>query len=170
MGGRPKGLIEIDGVSIIERLIATARTLDAEAILVGDNATAYAHLGLPITPDAIKERGPPGGVLTALRDAPGWTAVVALDLPFLDAAFLEALFEAGPEDAILPVHDRLQPLAGWWHPRALPGLERLLADGRPGFGQICAVLNVRQVPRPDPRPFVNLNTLEDLRQAGLIRR
>lgn len=166
MGGRAKGLIAIDGAPIIERLAAIAARFDAEAVLVGDNAAPYAHLGLPILPDAIPDRGPPGGVLTALRGVTGWTAVLALDLPFLDAAFLDAIFADGPEDAILPVHHRLQPLAGWWHPRALPTLERLLGEGSPGFGRICAALTVRRVAWPDPRPFTNLNTLEDVARLG----
>lgn len=162
MGGRAKGLIEIDGAPIITRLAAIGAALSAEVVLVGDHAGAYAPLGLPIIPDAIPDRGPPGGVHSALRDAPGWTAVLALDLPFIDAAFLDALFSDGPEDAILPFCGRLQPLAGCWHPRAVPTMERLLADARPGFERICAALQVRRVPWPDPRPFTNLNTPDDV--------
>lgn len=164
MGGHPKGLICVDGVAIVDRLLAMAAALQAEAVLVGDHAAAYADRGAPILPDVIPDRGPPGGVLTALQGAPGWTAVVALDLPFLDAAFLlDLLDNAADVDAILPTHaGRLQPLAGWWHPRAVPALTRLLTDGAPGFNRITQVLTVRRVPCPDPRPFTNLNTPADV--------
>ncbi|MGK0359064.1 MAG: molybdopterin-guanine dinucleotide biosynthesis protein A [Bradymonadia bacterium] len=164
MGGVAKGLISIDGVAIIDRLLAMAPTLAASPYLVGDHAEAYADRGVPILPDLIPDRGPPGGVLTALHGAPGWTAVVALDLPFLDAAFLLELLDAAAEvDAILPTHSgRLQPLAGWWHPRALPALTQCLANDAPGFGRIAQVLNVRRVPCPAAGPFTNLNTPEDV--------
>ena len=164
MGGVAKGGIQIDGVAIIDRLLAMAPALAAKPYLVGDHAAPYADRGVPILPDLIPDRGPPGGVLTALQDAPGWTAVIALDLPFIDAAFLRILLDASAEvDAILPTHaGRLQPLAGWWHPRAVPALTRLLTDDAPGFRRITAALTVREVAWTDPRPFTNLNTPADL--------
>ena len=164
MGGVAKGLTCVDGSPIIDRLIGMAPQLRARPVLVGDHADAYAGRGAPILPDVIADRGPPGGVLTALEAAPGWTAVVALDLPFLNAAFLlDLLDESADVDAILPTHaGRLQPLAGWWHPRALPALTRLLTDHAPGFSRIAEALTVRRVEHPDPRPFTNLNTPADV--------
>lgn len=168
MHGRAKGLITINGRSIVQGLIDIATERQAPVFFVGDHAAAYAHLGVPIVPDVLPDRGPPGGVLTALHQVPGWVAVLALDLPFLDGAYLDALFDDGPEAAILPVHaHRLEPLAGFWHRRALPELAQILAASRPGFASIAGRLPVRRVPWADPRPFTNLNTEADAQAAGI---
>ena len=97
MGGRPKGLLEIaPGVTLVDRWRAIFQALDLPIVLVGDHA-AYAHLGVPLRPDAEEAeagaaRGPLAGLLALLAHAGDRMAIaVACDMPFVSEALVRRL-------------------------------------------------------------------------------
>lgn len=182
MGGRAKGLFRVDGQTLLERLVAVLRPRCAALCLVGDPDGPYAALaradGLVVLPDLIPDRGPPGGVYTALDHARqhgpplDWVWTVAIDLPRFDAAALATLDAARAEqpraDAVLYRLDgRLQPLASGWHPRAALTFERLLRTGRPGFRAIVARLDVQRVDSGDAQRLGDVDTPADCAALGV---
>lgn len=164
MGGRAKGLVEVDGVPVAARLRDLLDEVCDAVFVVGDPEGPYAALGLPVFPDLIPDKGAPGGVYTALRRAErGPVFVAACDLPHLDLATVTTLRDAlGDHDVALYRAGKRQFLAAWWQIRVADHLEGLLRAGDPGFAQALAGLDVNEL-AADPRPFFNLNTPEDLR-------
>ena len=126
----------------------------------------------------VREEPPGEGPVPALRRglaeaSEPWVAVLAADLPFLRAGHLDTLLSAagGQSGAILVDEaGRPQWLAGCWRTDAL----RRAAAGyhqdslRGLLGPLAPAL-VRLTPTPgEPPPWLDCDTLEDLRQARAL--
>lgn len=174
LGGRPKGLLRLDGEALIDRLAALLAARCDRVIIVGDPAGPYAGRGLPVIADRL-DAGAPGGVHTALCEAAeaaeagdGWIWTLACDLPRLDGPTLDALWRRRAGHAALyRAAGRLQPLAALWHTAARPTFAAAFAAGRPGFDPLVAALDAAIVEAADPAPFANANTPADCRALGL---
>ena len=91
-------------LDVCDELVVNCRADQREAI-----GTALADYPLPVryALDAEADRGPMAGIMVGLREARGaYAAVVACDMPFVDAGFLEHLFDcATGHDAAVPRPD-----------------------------------------------------------------
>lgn len=168
--GRDKAFIEIAGKPLIEAVIAVAREVSDEVILVAPDAQRLAHLGLPV----LAEEAPGQGPLEAMRvglDAISAPAafVLACDLPGLSAPPLEKMrtLLKDETDAIVPrENDRDHPLCALYHKRCGKSFESSLKDGERAVHRALASLQVLHPTGEDlgaPEGFFdNLNTPEDL--------
>ncbi len=178
MGG-DKALLEIGGRPMALRMVELARPLVAEVALVGA-PERYEHLGVPVLADCHAKRAPLTGIVTALRATRfDWNLVLACDLPFLEASFLERLLSeasAGEHDAAVPKPaDGWQPLCAVYHRRCLPAFERVLASDYPKISVAFDALRVRALTPEslaqfafDPRMFKNVNSPEEYEEAKRI--
>jgi molybdopterin-guanine dinucleotide biosynthesis protein A len=180
-GGLPKGLEELGGARIVDRLAGLlAATLGMPPLLVANDPGAAAWgTGLRVVADLRPDTGTLGGLYTAVAEAPAPVVCVAWDMPFVTAGLVAALAEA------LAEADVAIPASGG--PR---GVEPLCA----GYGAACAGPMADAIDRGDYRaiafhpqvrvrrleleklpaaalppagvdPFFNVNTPEDLREA-----
>lgn len=178
MGG-DKALLEIGGRPMALRMDELVRPLVAEVALVGA-PERYGHLGVPVLADSEAKRAPLTGIVTALRATRhDWNLVLACDLPFLEAGFLEWLLSeasAGEHDAVVPKPaDGWQPLCAAYHRRCLPAFERVLASDHPKISVAFDALRVRALTPEllakfafDPRMFKNMNSPEEYEEARRI--
>jgi molybdopterin-guanine dinucleotide biosynthesis protein A len=139
MGGVPKGNLQFEGRSILDRTLESCMAVAHSAggalhlYLVGDSS-AYSASGVQRLADDPTGVGPMGGLRAFLREAArhGVPAVVlANDLPFLTAQLLERLcFENGHAAALAPreKNQRWQPLFARYLPDVvLPEVDAALA-------------------------------------------
>ncbi|MBI5363705.1 MAG: molybdenum cofactor guanylyltransferase [Planctomycetes bacterium] len=132
--GRDKARVELDGRSLIERALAVLDGSCATVALACGGAPRYAELGRALVLDRIEDGGPLAGIEAALASAPpGHVVVLAVDLPRVDAAFLEGLLaraRAEDLDACLARSPfGLEPLCGVYHTRLAPRIRALLDRG-----------------------------------------
>ncbi len=143
MGGVPKGNLQFEGRSILDRTLESCRAVAHSACpdggsavhlyLVGDSS-AYSASGVQRLADDPKGMGPMGGLRALLREAArlGLPAVaLANDLPFLTARLLERLcFENVAAAALAPrENQRWQPLFARFLPDVvLPEVDVALAQ------------------------------------------
>jgi molybdopterin-guanine dinucleotide biosynthesis protein A len=159
----------------VDEVVLNCR-VDQEPALRG----ALDGVGVPVSValDPEPDRGPTAGLAAGLDAAEGeYAAVVACDMPFVDSAFLDALFERADG------HDAAVPRPGEWYQTTqavyrtdsvADACERVLrdedADGR--ILTALADLDVVAVDRnaveeyASMRTFENVNTREELRAAG----
>ena len=93
-------------------------------------------------------------------------------MPFAaDAALIDALTAAiaGHDAAVPHAAGSLQPLCGlWWKDACLRAAEALLARPRPpGPRAILPLVRAARLDWPDPRPFLDADTPEVLRELEL---
>lgn len=140
LGGAVKGLLPAPNspLTLIERLLAElcAAVPHAELVLVGQ-ATAYAHLGLPIVSDAPQDIGPLGGLLGLLAHAEraAFPRALALscDLPFVRREVLTRLASEAPSAAAVVAETggvRNPLLARYRVEQALPAARDVLRSGQ----------------------------------------
>lgn len=132
--GRDKARVELDGRTLIERAIALLDGACAPVRLACGRAPRYAELGRALVLDRIEDGGPLAGIEAALADAhPGHVVVLAVDLPRVDATFLEALLaRARAEDldaCLARSPSGLEPLCGVYHTRLHARIRALLDRG-----------------------------------------
>ena len=117
LGGRDKPLLDVGGVPILARLIATLREdTAATAISANGDPTRFAAFGLPVLPDGpFAGEGPLAGVLAGLDWAASVRAVTLLtvpgDTPFIPAGLAAALT---PAPACAASHGRTHHLIALW--------------------------------------------------------
>jgi len=160
--GRPKALIEIDGVPMARRVaIAMRRGGCATVVAVGPAALAA---GLDHVADLHPGEGPLGGILTALNASAGApTLVAACDLPWIDAASLAMLIGAAGrgEDVVVARSSRLEPLCALWQPSAAAKLQVVFDGGERAVHRAIVTLDVAEVDLPDS-VLTNVNAPDDL--------
>jgi molybdenum cofactor guanylyltransferase len=121
--GQDKAMLEIDGVTMIDRAIALVRRTGAEPVVVGSFGQSPRELDVRVLPDDWPGAGPLGGIATALRDTQAaWNLVIACDMPYLTAEWLEFLLRRASDssgDAVVPLGEAgAEPMCAMYHRRA----------------------------------------------------
>ncbi|MDQ3263224.1 MAG: molybdenum cofactor guanylyltransferase [Myxococcota bacterium] len=176
LGGVPKGLLRVDGESLLDRQLRMGAECGLpEVLLVANEPGPYrdflaAAPSVRVVADAIPDRGAPGGVHAALvHGRTRWVLVLAADMPFLSAPVLRTLLaEAGNSPlACFESGGRLQPFPGVYAAELAETWARLL-DGQPSLNVLFrsmggAVLPEEKLRRVDPDllALVNVNRPED---------
>ena len=187
-GGRPKGLVELGGRRILDRVVDVVAAVTGEAPLLVANAPDAGgwRPDLRTIPDVRRDSGSLGGIYTAVVSGAGPVLCVAWDMPFLTADFLRALVSGATSeayDAFLPESDPkglptgrgrrgVEPLCAVYGPGCGPAIERQLARGdlrAIGFHAevkvgTLSLERVRAFGDPDEL-FFNVNTPADLERA-----
>lgn len=180
MGGGDKGLLELDGHTILEHVIARLTPqVGGVALNANGDATRFERFGLPVLRDSIEGfPGPLAGVLAGLDWAheQGAEAIVtaAADTPFFPTDLVEKLTEASGDQPLALAASKgadskvwRQPTFGLWPVALREDLRQALQDGlrkvvlwtdQHSAGQ--AVFDIETVD-----PFFNVNTPEDLADA-----
>ena len=180
-GGLPKGLIELGGRRILDRVVdAVQAAVGAPPLIVANAPGAAAwRPDLLTIPDTRPGLGSLGGIYTAVVAGDGPALCVAWDMPFVSGALLQALVDGSRGfDAFLPESDGrrgLEPLCAVYGPACRGAIERQLAGGdlkAIGFhGNVkvgrLPLDRVRDFGRPEEL-FFNVNRPEDLERAEAV--
>lgn len=183
MGGGDKALLPLGPgtllAAVVDRLRAQVGTLVLNAN--GDPAR-FAAYGLEVVADPVPGfLGPLAGVLAGMeaaarRDPPlPWVVSLAADTPFfprdLVARLLEAVNREGAELACAASAGRTHPVFGLWPTRLAGELRRaLVEEGERKIDAWTARYRLAVVDWPIAPfdPFFNVNTPEDLAEAGRL--
>ena len=177
--GSDKGLLDFDGQTLIEHLLARLKGVALETIITTNHPERYDFLNLPLVPDVLPGRGALGGIYSALQAAAQpLVAVVACDMPFASPAILRACrdilaVEPGLDVAIPNTEHGLEPLhAVYRRATCLPAVKAAIESGQWKVISWHRDVNVRvllpaEIAQldPDGSAFVNVNTPEELKAA-----
>lgn len=179
-GGTPKGLLEVGGRRILDRVTGALReALRAPPILVANAPDAATWVpGLTVVPDVVPGMGSLGGILTAVESL-GAVVCVAWDMPFVPAALLARLAAGlAGADAVLPESGSrrgVEPLCAAYGPACAGAIRAALARGDQRAIGFHGDVRVSRLPAAevlkygDPDVlFFNVNTPDDLQQAEAL--
>ena len=171
LGGINKATLRVGALAIIDRQLPVLRALAAEVFVVGRDDPAWTARGLRVVADEVADAGPLGGIYTAIRQSPcERTLVVACDLPFLSAAFLQRLAAVRDADLVIPRSARgYEPLCAIYSRACETGIHGRLARGEYEASRLPAGIRVAEIAVDDDLSVVNVNTPHDYERAkGLI--
>jgi molybdopterin-guanine dinucleotide biosynthesis protein A len=133
----------------------------------------YLDIGVMLAQDIIQDRGPLGGIYTALLFSPAeWIFVRATDMPFLVPELASMIIDAREGfDAVVPkMNEYYDPLLAMYNRRCIPAIARQLRE--PDKRQVIGFyrkIRIRTVTErewrevdPDALSFKNVNTPSDL--------
>lgn len=170
-----KAFLELVGKPLIARAVEVAREAVLEVRIVGDPRKFSAFA--PVVEDIYRNRGPLGGIHAALTSSEAeWNLILAVDLPFVPARFLEYLMaraeSSGATVTIPSVCGYFQPLCGVYRKPFLPVSDRALSCGKNKIDQLfpevtlCVISEEEMTSNHfDGSIFRNLNTPEDWHAA-----
>ena len=170
--GSDKAFLDFGGQSLLSRALDLVRSITHDVKIVGDPEKFSAFA--PTIADIYSDRGPLGGIHAALTaSTTDLNLILAVDLPFLDARFLQYLIAASESThAVVTVPQaagHFHPLCAVYRkPFAVPAA-RALAENRNKLDGLFSEVEVRIIREEElieagipPAIFRNLNTPGDL--------
>jgi len=128
--GRPKAALGIDGVTFLERAVATLDGVCGEVVVCGGDEVAQ---GRPVLPDVTLGAGPLSGVASALDHADGRPVfILAVDFPLVTVETVRRVIGRGPmrgQARIARVDGRIQPVCGVYAGDLAPVVRERLESG-----------------------------------------
>lgn len=166
--GRPKQLIEIDDVTMTERVVRALVPEVDEVVLLGAGAVPVALETLARIEDAVACRGPMAGILGAMSVRPDacWV-VAACDQPLLERAAVRWLVGSRrPETWVVlsSIDGFVEPLPGLFEPEARSLLENAAAAGEHALHRLAGSprVTVAEPPAHLQRCWLSTNTPQEL--------
>ncbi len=180
-GGVAKGLEQVGGVRIIDRVAAALRESCDEIVIIANDPDAREWIpGTRVAADIRTGAGALGGLHAALSNARDAALVLAWDSPFVPAALMRALREAGETagaDAAVPTSSSpwgFEPLCAWYRVSCLNAVERHLDSNDLHAGSwLRDVRSVQLNSSPwgdADEIFFNVNSADDLKMANALAR
>jgi molybdopterin-guanine dinucleotide biosynthesis protein A len=175
-GQRDKAALPIGDLRIIDRQLAALRAITDRVMVVTSQPERYASLGVVTVDDLRPGAGALGGIYTAIVTSPAvQTLVVACDMPFLTAEFLDHLADRGRDvDLAVPrTTSGYEPLCASYARTCEPVIRRRLDSSRLKAADLVhAGLRARELGPdelaafdPDGLLFFNVNTPTDYSRA-----
>jgi len=170
MGGVDKGLVPLQGRTMVERVLARLRPqVDEVLINANQNLDRYRAIGVPVFSDDIGGfAGPLAGLHAGLGHANYPLVVTApCDSPFLPqdlvARLADALEAQGADLAVAHTFEQAHPVFCLCRREVLPHLEAFLSAGGRKVDRWYETLKVVAVQFDDEEDaFRNINTREEL--------
>lgn len=173
--GEDKAFLRLGGCTLLELALELVRDLAGNVWIVGNRAkfTAFG----PVIEDLYAERGPLGGIHAALtQTTTELNLMIAVDLPFVQADFLNYLITRARETAAVVVVPRagggLQPLCAVYRRAFVEAAERSLRAGKNRIDSLFPDFKTRVIDQEEliqngfsEEMFRNVNTQEDWEEA-----
>jgi molybdopterin-guanine dinucleotide biosynthesis protein A len=175
--GVDKAFIEVDGVTLIERVHGVLKPLFAEVLTAAGTAdTKRGPFPGRVVYDETPDQGPLGGLVSGLKAAKTpWLFMVACDMPYLDPRVIEGVVSERRDGLLAVVPESkggLESCHALYARAALPVIEQAMAAGERAPYRLFEKLNARIVAKaaiaaidPTFRALSNLNTPDDLKRG-----
>ncbi len=174
--GRKKSFLEIDGKTLIQRLVELLDSIFTEVVISSNDSELYEFLGKKIISDIFPGRGPLSGIHSALSfTSSEKNFIVSCDMPFISSELIKYIinFKSNAEVILPRYEEKIQQLCGVYSKSVLPVVENLLVVSEKQKsilkGSVFELLErvttefipVDQLSFYQQNLFMNLNTSED---------
>jgi molybdopterin-guanine dinucleotide biosynthesis protein A len=163
--GTDKGLTFFKGEPMIQSIINCLEKLNLPIVIVTQNQK-YQQFGLPIISDLVKEKGPIGGIHTALtHTTTEKNIIVSCDTPNLDSSIFKELIDNANGTITIAKHkNRTHPLIGIYYKKDAIHFTNALNKNELKLGDLLNKLSAKSInfdKKPD-KIFRNINTKLEL--------
>lgn len=156
--GCDKAMLEIDGVTMLDRAIDLMWSASILPAVVGSFGELPRQAGVRVVADDWPGAGPLGGIATALRESHArWSLVIACDMPYLTREWLEYLrsrASGSAADAVMPMNERgPEPMCAVYGKGAEAVIRTALESGTRKVTDGLASLRTDYIERADWKGF-----------------
>lgn len=168
--GTDKGILEINGIKMIESIILAVKPIVDEIIIIANN-DHYDYLGYAVHKDLIKEAGPLAGIYTGLSYSnTEKNLVISCDIPFVNSGLLSYIIDnAGNCEVAVPVHNGVtEPLCAIYSKKCVNTFKKLILDNELKMHNVLNYFLTKQIfistnqSFYNSKLFTNINTLDEL--------
>lgn len=165
--GTPKALLTVNDETLLDRAINVVRPIVQGLVLVGKMPEGLSSpTEICVLPDAIRMRGPLGGILAALRhDSRCDWLIVACDMPRLAPESIRWLIDnhSAASSATVGIHEgdfEPQPFPGIYTTYALAAIERSIQDPKSSMRSALQLMkaDIKRIPSEFASMWQNINT------------
>ena len=170
--GRDKGLLPVNGTSMIEHIIRRLKPLFQEILVSSNQLEKHACPGARVVPDRICGLGPFMGVVSCLEASKtDLNFVVACDMPAIEPALVrKILAEARDHDGAVPMdkQGRYEPLFAAYRKSLLPAAKKLLDSRERRITDLYPHGRIRfvEMGQEELETMKSLNTPDDYARFG----
>lgn len=185
--GQDKGLLIINGIPLILRIIERAMDVADEVILVLRDENQFKNYekilenlnfiskNLLVSFDFVKDQGPLMGIYTGLKQVSSkQVLIVPCDSPLISRSFMEKMlnYNRTDFDVIVPqwFDGRLEPLHAIYNKNIADKINYLLNDGKKDVKSLFKLVKVKYVEVESldktGKSFLNLNKPEDVNKIA----
>lgn len=163
--GYPKLLANFRGKPLIQHCIENAMSISNNVFIVAaKNSPLYVNQ-VNMFKDLIPERGPLGGIYTALNHAQTpLVAIMPCDMPLLCPKIYHNLYHSiiNPRPIAAVFQQQIQPLVSIWSKQLLKELSYFLNDNQTHVHKVLRKLNFQKYHlATESMAFLNINTRKD---------
>lgn len=169
--GRDKSFIEFSGRPLIEALIDKLSVLFRDLVIITNKPDCYKQYGLKIYTDKVKDRGPLGGIYTALAvSGQMYNFIVACDMPFVNLDLINYMISNKEgNDCIIPQWEgKVEPLFGLYSKKCLFHIESQLKSNDLRIANLFSKVKTMIIAESEIKrfdlggsSFTNINTKDD---------
>ncbi|WP_333854652.1 molybdenum cofactor guanylyltransferase MobA [Leclercia sp.] len=171
MGGKDKGLQELDGLPLWQHVARTLhKQVDTLAVSANRHIATYQESGYPVYADLLTGYpGPLAGMLSVMQQCDAeWFLFCPCDTPFIPNCLVERLVKNRGMAPVVWAHDgdRDHPTIALMHRQLMPKLQDYLAAGERRVMVFMRQASGHHVDFSDMKQaFINMNTLEEMQTA-----
>ncbi|MGH7197710.1 MAG: molybdenum cofactor guanylyltransferase [Candidatus Omnitrophota bacterium] len=167
--GKDKALALYEGTSLLERAVDLLERMSLQPVVVTRGGAEYSFLKAPVVQDKLPEKGPLGGLYTAMSGFNGTDfLVLTCDMPLLNAPLLSALLSAYSDHRQTTVFrmgdGAIQPFPGIYTAGIFSLVQERVFRGELSLQGLLDNIFPKQVIdwQGQPHLFANVNRREDL--------
>jgi len=167
--GTDKGLLDLNGKKIVERIIEQLKPNVDELIIISNNIN-YDGFGFKVYQDLVEPCGPMGGIYTALeKSSTENNIVVCCDIPNITSKIIAHIISnIGDEAVLVPVHNGIiEPLCAVYKKSIAKKIKNLIETGEYKLKDALKIMNTRYIEVSSSSGFsgsvfTNINTPQEL--------
>jgi len=173
IGGRNKALLEIDGITFIQRIHQKLSPVFNNIIVISNELTNFGIENIVVNPDIIKGIGPLGGIHSALVNSIDPAIfVVSCDMPFVDSGIavdMTTEFLKSQPDILVPlIGTYKEPLFALYSKSLVGQIESMVSstNGRPVTDLfLISKTNFYEISEnpTTKKCFTNINSFDDFK-------
>ncbi len=167
-----KAFLKLGAGTMIEEVISRLETRFSKLMIIANDREKYMKFGIEVIEDIIPDKGPLGGIYTALvKSGSFYNFIFSCDAPFVNLDLVDSMIgEAKDVDVVVPRWQaRFEPLHAIYSKNCIGAIERQFGKNElkvTNFLQYVKVrvINEKEISRfvSDQPFFANINTPQDL--------
>jgi molybdopterin-guanine dinucleotide biosynthesis protein A len=166
-----KGLVLYQNKPFVEHIIEAVLPISSTIQLIA-NTNDYDYLAYKKIKDIIVDKGPLGGIYTALvHSETEINLILSCDIPLISTEMLQELIEkhtANFDVSVFEDNDRIHPLIGIYSTRVIPVLKKSIDDNDLKMMRFISNVKHQLIPIIDEKKklFKNINSVAELNELN----